>query len=82
MNRPLRAGERLLPSDGPAPDPRGGGGGPIVPTRRPGGGGGRGPVVRRPHFALLRRLAGALLGLTVLAGAVGALVAWRAWVDL
>ncbi len=78
MNRPLRAGERLLPDDASPPNR------PIDPARRRGGGGdgggrGPGPMPRRPRYGLLRRLAGAGLGVLVLAVAVASVVAWRAW---
>ncbi len=72
MNRPLRAGERLLPDDAPPPN---------RPSGRPRGGGGgrRGPEPRRPRYAWVRRILGATLGLSVLLVAVAGLVAWRAW---
>ena len=71
MNRPLRAGERLMPQDTPPPN---------RPIDRTGGGGGRrGPDPRRPRYAWFRRLLGAALGVSILAVGVAGLVAWRAW---
>ena len=73
MNRPLRAGERLLPQDTPPPNR------PIDRAGGGGGGGRRGPETRRPRYAWVRRLLGAALGVSILAVAVAGLVAWRTW---
>ncbi len=74
MNRPLRAGERLMPQDTPPPNR------PVDHRRGGGGGGGRGgPDSRRPRYRWFRRLLGAALGVSILAVAVAGLVAWQAW---
>ena len=67
MMRSPSPGDRLVPTGAPPPErPRRGGP----------------PGARPPRFGLVRRLAGAVLAVLVLAGGVTALVAWRAFENL